>query len=149
MFQLRYRLCDWLLRGNTTEDAQKRRDQALLSQTAAERPPRHRFHYNKHRQRVWCELGSGREVVDAQLLIGQNQLPIFRSVSLPGLCSAVLWNERQDVWLLSRSTSHHGNSLGARSLALRLTLLCLLLVDFSLDSHGSFAPFFPGFRLLM
>ncbi len=88
--------------------------------------------FNKHQQMVWAELevggSNGCSASDWLQPVAHIQISVM---SLPGLCSAVLWNERQDVWLLSLSlsfsTSHHGNSPRARSLALKRTLLCHLL----------------------
>lgn len=85
-------------------------------------------------------ISSGREfmvswewagrLMDAQALIGSSRLPIFRLVSCPSLVCVQLcigMKGKMSACSLSLSTSHHGNSPRARSLALKRTLLCHLL----------------------
>lgn len=128
---------DCLFRGNTMDDIQKRTARRVRDGKEKQqllRCPRHMFNYNKQWQRVWGELGVG----GGNGCLGSDWLqPVahiqITVMSLPGLCSAVLWNERQDVWLFSLTTSHHGNSLRARSLALKRTFFCHLLAVSPLD----------------
>ena len=76
-------------------------------------------------------------VVDAHALIGSSRLPIFRLVSCPSLvCVQLCFGmEARCLVALSLSTSHHGNSLRARSLALIHTLLCHFFLNKIIDLH--------------
>lgn len=132
-----------LFRGNTMKDIQKRKEQTDPKRVVRRNRGLH----------VTClttistgreALGwvwSGREIMDAHAVIGSSRLPIFRLVSCPSLvCVQLYFGMRGKMsGLLPLSTSHHGNSLRARSLALKHTLLChLLAVSVSLSPLDRF-----------